>query len=520
MSVELASALAGERRCWNRLDASSRGGMPHAIEWFRIARWWGGVVAFAVVAMIASSAQANVPLTQISSDPFGNPNSQHATEVEPSASAFGSMIVTVVQAGRFLNGAASGIAFATSTDAGATWTRGVLPMTTYSGGPYDRASDPVVAYDARHRVWLASVLPIVETQLPDTHVPPGAPAIVVSRSSDGISWSGPIGVAPGPAHGYLDKPWIACDNSPTSPFYGNCYEQWTDVSTGSRVELSTSNDGGRTWGSVRTPASGSNGWGVNPVVQPNGTVIVPITSSGSTYSLRAFRSLDGGASWSKITNVDPIRLHTVAGMRPDEVWPSAATDGGGSAYVVWWDCRFRIKCASNDIVFTSSANGVDWSPVARIPIDPVTSPVDHFIAALGIDPATSGAGAHVGLTYYSEPNASCDPTTCQLDVGFVSSANGGATWSAPTQLAGPMSISWLANTTKGRFVGEYIATTFTSDGLAHGIVPLAAAPSAGLFDEATYTPTGGLVTTGGTTPSSANGVVVTNATTKAYKPEP
>ncbi len=142
-------------------------------------------------------------LTQISADPFSNPTSQHATEVEPGASAFGSTIVATMQAGRFFNGAASGITFATSPDAGASWTKGVLPMTTFSGGPYDRATDPTVAFDAKHGVWLASVLPIVEAQLPKTHVPPGDPGVVVSRSSDGVTWSLPIGVAPGPAHGYL-----------------------------------------------------------------------------------------------------------------------------------------------------------------------------------------------------------------------------------------------------------------------------------------------------------------------------
>ena len=37
-----------------------------------------------------------------------------------------------------------------------------------------------------------------------------------------------------------------------------------------------------------------------------------------------------------------------------------------------------------------------WTAVTRIPIDDVTSTVDHFIPGIGIDPATSGATAHVG----------------------------------------------------------------------------------------------------------------------------
>jgi hypothetical protein len=364
------------------------------------------------------------------------------------------------------------------------------------------------------------VLPIVEAQLPDTHVAPGDPGVVVSRSSDGVVWSVPFGVAPGPTHGYLDKPWIACDNTPSSPFYGHCYEQWTNVGGGSRVEMSTSTDGGQTWGPIERPASSPNGWGVQPIVQPNGTVIVPITSSGGTYSLRAFRSLDGGASWSKVTSVEPIRFHTVPGMRPDEVWPSAAVDGAGNVFVVWWDCRFRIRCSSNDIVFTRSANGIDWTRAARIPIDPVTSIADHFIAAVGIDPATSSGGAHVGVTYYTEPDANCVPATCQLDVGFTSSANGGASWSTPTQLAGPMRLDWLANTSKGRFVGEYISTVFTSDGLAHGIFPVSSVPTGALFEEAADTPTAGLAATGGTVPATVAGVRFTGTTVVRREPDP
>ena len=100
------------------------------------------------------------------------------------------------------------------------------------------------------------------------------------------------------------------------------------------------------------------------------------------------------------------------------------------------------------------------------------------------------------------PDAHCEPATCQLTVGFFSSANGGATWSVPTQLAGPMSLDWLANTSKGRFVGEYISTVLTSDGLAHPIFPTAHPPSGAVLDEAINTPTGGLAVDGGTPPAS------------------
>src|SRR6266852_1863874 len=94
---------------------------------------------------------ANVTLTQISSDPYTNTTSFHATEVEPDTFASGSTIVSTFQVGRFKDGGASNVGWATSADGGTTWTNGFLPAITKLAtppGPYDRDTDPSVAYDA------------------------------------------------------------------------------------------------------------------------------------------------------------------------------------------------------------------------------------------------------------------------------------------------------------------------------------------------------------------------------------
>src|SRR5207244_375413 len=69
---------------------------------------------------------------------------QHKTEVEPSAAAFGSTVVSVFQVGRFESGGAEAIGFATSRDAGRTWRSGILPGLTVGGGSWTRATGPVV----------------------------------------------------------------------------------------------------------------------------------------------------------------------------------------------------------------------------------------------------------------------------------------------------------------------------------------------------------------------------------------
>ena len=86
-----------------------------------------------------------------------------------------------------------------------------------------------------------------------------------------------------------------------------------------------------------------------------------------------------------------------------------------------------------------------------------------------MDPTTSGTSAHLALGYYFYPTANCSSSTCQLSVGFVSSQDGGASWSAPQTLAGPMTLSWIASTTQGRMVGDYMSTSFDANGLAHGV---------------------------------------------------
>jgi hypothetical protein len=184
--------------------------------------------------------------------------------------------------------------------------------------------------------------------------------------------------------------------------------------------------------------------------------------------------------------------------------PSAAVDGAGTIWVMWEDCRFRAGCSTNDLVYSTSSDGVNWSAVTRVPIDDTSSTVDHFIPGIGIDPATSGATAHVGIHYYYYSQSNCTPATCLLSVGFISSANGGSTWNAPVSLTGPMLLTWLPTSQNGLMVGDYIATVFTN-GVPHGVFAVAQAlVGTTTYSEAIYTGQGLTVTAAGRQLSSAN----------------
>src|SRR5438874_10689331 len=181
-----------------------------------------GLVLAAASALAIGVAGAAATLVRLSTDPYTNASSQHRTEVEPDSFAFGSTMVAAFQVGRFFDGGASNVGYATSTNGGATWTNGFLPGTTTfatPAGPFGRVSDPSVAYDAKHGVWIISSLAI------DTFGNSIGP--IASRSLDGgLTFQSPVSIATG---SFPDKEWIVCDNTPTSAFYGNCYVQWDDA---------------------------------------------------------------------------------------------------------------------------------------------------------------------------------------------------------------------------------------------------------------------------------------------------
>jgi len=163
-------------------------------------------------------AFAQTPLARISVDTLTNTDSDHKTEVEPHMFAWGNTIVTAFHVGRRPGSVGWGsgdVGFSTSLDGGLTWHFGNLPGLTvnYKNGTYGAAADPSVAYDAKHKQWLISTLPLAGLDCCSL-----IGDVAVSRSTDGIHWGNPIIIDK--TH-LDDKNWTVCDNTPTSPFYGN-----------------------------------------------------------------------------------------------------------------------------------------------------------------------------------------------------------------------------------------------------------------------------------------------------------
>jgi hypothetical protein len=436
------------------------------------------VLVFSLALALPASAQNSV--VRISVDNLTNSDSDHKTEVEPDIFAWGNTLVSTFHVARrpgSIGWGSGDIGFATSTDGGQTWRHGDLPGLTvnYKDGKFGAAADPSVAYDAKHAVWMISTLPLVGLSESSGKIGD----VAVSLSHDGLAWSNPIMID---STALDDKNWTTCDNTTTSPYYGNCYTEWDQAFGSGDVLMSVSSDGGQTWGPGLASADQAGGLGGEPVVQPNGTVIVPFQGGG----VDVFSSTNGGKSWGKSQAIASIDSHLdAAGIRNPNL-PSAGIDGAGNVYVVWADCRFRTNCSSNDIVMSTSANGTTWTSVARIPIDATTSTVDHFLPGIGVDPTTSGASAHLTIVYYYYPQSNCTLSTCELDVGFTTSTDGGTTWTAGSQIAGPMRVGWLPVSDNGPMVADYIGVSYVN-GNPFGVFAVARTLVGTTYDEAMYT---------------------------------
>src|SRR5580704_15434117 len=149
------------------------------------------VLALAISVVLVMPAHAQFTLVKISSDTLHNSDSVHKTEVEPDFFAWGNTIVGTFHVARIPGpGWGSGdVGWSTSTDGGKTWTYGVLPGLTdnYENGPYGWAADPSVAYDAKHKQWLISTLPLAGQESSGL-----IGDVAVSRSPDGLHWGKPI----------------------------------------------------------------------------------------------------------------------------------------------------------------------------------------------------------------------------------------------------------------------------------------------------------------------------------------
>jgi len=371
---------------------------------------------------------------------------QPETQAEPFLAidpANGNHLLAGYQEGRFADGGCRTLTSAVSFNGGRTWREGLLPnLTVATGGPYERTSDPWVAFGPGGRAYYVA-LGFNETRFQN--------GVFLSTSEDGgRTWGDPVAVSTS-RENFNDKEAVVVDNRSDSPYRGRIYVAWDWVTEQNQqpIVLSYSEDGGASFSPPIFIRGQGNGIGVAPAVGPGGVLYAVWLNfiSRSSQALVAARSTDGGATWSAPVTISDLRVAGVPGARTAEGIPSLAIDDrNGALYVAWQDDRFTPGV--DQVVLSSSTDGGQtWSEPQLVSDGPGDAP--NFTPAVAVTP--EGA---VGVAYYSLRN---DPDRSVLVDEYLSvSRDGGKTFAKGLRVtARSWDLRSAAQTEGGLFLGDY-----------------------------------------------------------------
>ena len=348
------------------------------------------------------------------------------------------------QESRFASGGARALGYAVSFDAGKTWQEGLVPGLTHAtGGPFERASDPWVAFGPGGRAYYCSLA--FNQSRPEN-------GIFVSVSEDGgRTWGEPVAVHTA-GFDFDDKQAIVVDTRTDSPFRGRVYVGWDTATTDQRqpMRFSYSADNGLSYRSPVTIHDRGANIGIIPMVGPGGVVhAVWARLTRNLVELLAARSTDGGDTWSAPVVIAATQPAGVEAARTGGILPTAAIDPKrGDLYVAWQDSRFSPgpPGVSQIALARSTDGGQTWSAPQRVSDGPLDAP--NFTPALAVSP-----NGVVGVSYYSLRN---DPDRRFLvDEYFTFSRNRGQKFVRGQRVS---AASWdlrFAAFAEGFFLGDY-----------------------------------------------------------------
>jgi hypothetical protein len=366
----------------------------------------------------AASGGANTRLD--CDDPF--PNNEPDIEVDPAAA--GHMIASSNDYGSCCD------EIYTTFNAGATWAN----INISRENPAVIGSDPVTVFDRRHGTAIHSSLNFNfslgrgETCRGD---------VVVSVSTDGgIRWLRPVIVDKGigcdtfRTQLFNDKEWIVTDNNPSSPFYGRTYLTWTKFISASGDYLASpifeshSDDGGFTW-STPQAISGSNPVlctfqesGAAGVCDENQFSVPTVAPDGTVYV--AFENEQNQALWE-------------AGEQFDDQYLLVKSTNGGAT---WSSPTFVVGLEDGSRDYPLNVDGRQTLTGYQVRVNSAGN--------IEASPRASENG-RLYLVFADNRNGTHDvasPVT-NVDVFLMTSTNGGATWSGPTQVDASPTDQWF-----------------------------------------------------------------------------
>ncbi|MCI0488442.1 MAG: glycoside hydrolase [Blastocatellia bacterium] len=400
--------------------------------------------------------QVRVNSDLLAQDTFAQPETQAEPHIHANPSNPNNLLAGW-QENRFSNGGARALGYGASFDGGQTWTEGLLPqMTVAAGGPWEKASDPWVAFGPANRAYFASLM--FNQSTPDN-------AVGISVSTDGgLSWGSPVEVVRSNNGDFNDKETVTVDTFPDSPFFGNVYVTW-DVNVArngstvaQRLVVARSTDGGVTFEQPVTVRNKGANIGVIPRVAPEGTVYLVWGGGGlrsNTLKLFFSKSTDGGLSWTPKKKLTKIRSTDIPNIRAGEFLPSFDIDPDtGHLYVAWQDKKGSSIDKAKLMV--SRDGGANWSQAVRVGDGPDDAP--EFTISVAVN-----RRGEVAVSYYSLRN---DPARAFLVDQYVSISRDGGNSFEPAIRVTPASfdVRFAARAGGSFFLGDYVGLTGTDDG--------------------------------------------------------
>src|SRR6266566_4663640 len=354
-----------------------------------------------------------------------------------------------------------------SSDSGKSW-GGVdlpLPPAATTNGT-DFGSDPGVAFDTRGNVYYSYIVVFFNRSFASIQ---GTEMAVAKSSDGGQTWPHVTFFNFNSGTGkFNDKPMIAVDTNPQSPFRDSVYVAWDNASlnagkssANNALLFARSTDGGQTFSSplaLNALTGGPNAViGADPFVGPNGEVYVS-WHDVQNNRLMVNSSFDGGVTYGQQQTIAPTIVAFDDGIpamasRRALLYPACDADRSsganrGTLYCSWMD---ETPANGTDIfVARSATHGANWSGKVRVNDDLAGVVKDQFNQWLSVDPVTGS----VNLSWNDARN---DPNDIKTDIYFTQSTNGGLAFAPNVKVTTAMSDESSANpdADAGNQYGDY-----------------------------------------------------------------
>ncbi len=351
-----------------------------------------------------------------------------------------------------------------SSDGGTAWGAVDLPLPpaiTTNGN--DFGSDPGVAWDTRGNVYYSYIVVFFN---PSFRAIDGTEMAVARSSDGGQTWTPTYFNLNSGTGKFNDKPMIAVDTNPNSPFRDTVYVAWDNASfnqgkssNNDVILVSHSSDGGQTF-SAPVVASATNAGpraviGADPFVGPDGAVHVAWHDVQNNRLVES-SSADGGETFSAEHTIASTQVAfdvaiPAQNTRGALVYPACGADVSAGANRGTLYCSWMDETATNgtDVFVARSTNaGVTWGPPMRVNDDASGVANDQFNQWLAVDPSD-------GSVHLSWNDTRLDPSHVSTHIFYARSTDGGRTFSPNVQVTTAPTNETCCGADLGNQYGDY-----------------------------------------------------------------